>query len=316
MAFDIFTLSAINIATAEDVDVLIDQITGRNLDLGIQKLIQAADGQVDPTYGAVGSQAPRMEFTTTALATVLAACGIGGLKISSDVDDDGLEMWFQKYDEGGELAAGANHEKMTVKAGLLIPQRITLPHSDANTPGSMDMLLIIYFDGTNDPVEFEASASLEGAPGVGEMFVAGPVIFNGVQYEGGQEIVIDFGIDPHVVCGDGLVFPTYAAIKSRRPTISVRTVDASQVRTTGLSGTAQGETDSIVYARKVARGGTRVPDVTAEHISFTLDDGFWTCNNAGGDSGEIQTPNFEFSPISDGSNAIILINTAVAIVTP
>ena len=313
MAFEIYTLSAINIATAEDVDLLIDQITGRNLDLGIQKLILAADGQVDPTYGAVGSQAPRTEWTTTALATILAACGIDGLKISSGVGDAGLEMWFQKYDEGGVLAPGANHEKMTINKGLLIPQRITLPHSDANTPGSMDMLLVITSDGTNDPIVFEASASLEGSPGVGEIFVAGPVNFNGVQYDGVQEIIIDFGIDLHVVGGDGLVYPTYAAIKSRRPTISVRTVDASKVRVTTLSGTAQDTNDSVIYARKVARGGTRVVDGTAEHISFTLDDGFWTCNNVGGDTGEIQTPNFEFSPISDGAAAIIVINTAAAI---
>ena len=311
MAFDIYTLYAVNIATTAAVDLFIDQIVRQRISPGIQRILAGGSGSVDPTYVAVMDQKPTITFDTTALATVLASCGISGLKIDSDVDDVGAEFWFQKLEEGGTRATGANHRKMTVNEGLLVPVEIRAPHNGA--PATLSMSLAITWDGTNDPIVLESSQSLTGSPSVGEIFTAGPVMINGAEVEGIQETIIRFGLDVMTIGGSGSVWPTYAAIRAREPEIVFTTLDASHFATYGFSGTAQGATDSIVYLRKVAEGATRVANATAEHISFTLDEGMVHTQEVGGDHNNPQMPSLIFVPTYDGSNAIIVVNTATAI---
>lgn len=310
---DIHTLYAVNIATAESVDVLIDQISNQDIDAGITELLLGADGNVDPDFVADGNQEPRITFTTSAIATALASIGIDGLKITSDVDDDGLECWFRKVEEGGARAAGAENIKLTVNKGMLIPTTLTAPHNDVAT---LEYLLITVFDGTNDPIVILGSQDLEGTANVSEAFCAGPANINGVNLPGVQEITFDFGIDPFVLGADGIVWPNFTAIRAREPLITIRTLESAALSTFGLSGTAQGATDTVLYLRKIAKGGTRVPDVTAEHISLTIDDGMIRVPSTGGSHNDPQEATVEIRPTYDGSNAIVAIDTAVAIVTP
>lgn len=308
---DVYTLAQVNIATTAAVDLLIDQISDQRISMGIRKLLVGADGNVDPTYTAIAEQNPTANFTTSALATVLATVGIDGLKIDSDVDDDGLEMWFQKLAEGATRASGSNHIKMTVNEGLLVPTRIVAPHNGVAT---LELLLIITYDGTNEPIVLAASQALEGSPSVGELFTAGTVNLNGNQIEGVQNIEIDFGIRPLTVSADGVVWPTYAAIQSREPAIRVRTIDATYLQSLiGLDGLAQSATDSVIYLRKLDEGGTRVTNATAEHISFTVDEGMFTVNEVGGAHPKAQMAEIEIQPTYDGTNAILVISTATAI---
>jgi hypothetical protein len=311
MALTVHTLYAVNIATTAAVDLFIDQITDFNVDTGINEMLVTADGSVDPTYVAIQNQSPRINFTTSALATVLATCGISGLKIDSDVDDDGAEFWFQKMAEGGVRATGSNHMKLTMNEGMLLPRVISA--SNDGGPATMTMEMVITWDGTNDPLVIATSQALEGTAIVGEVFVPGIVMINGTQLDGIQDISIDFGLTEMVVTADGNVWPTFTAIQTRKPVITITTLDVIALNTFGLTGDAQGATDSIVYLRKVDEGGTRVADGTSEHISFTIDDGMITVKTIGGGD-EPQQSEVQITPTYDGSNAIMLIDTTAAIV--
>ena len=100
---------------------------------------------------------------------------------------------------------------------------------------------------------------------------------------------------------------------SRKPKITIKTTDVISLSTFGLSGVAQGGTDSVIYLRKVAEGGARVQDGTAEHISFTVDEGMITVTGIDANDGEVANSTIEITPTFDGKNDILAIGTAVAI---
>ncbi len=308
---NVHTLYAVNIATAEDVDALIDQISAFSIDTGIEDMLVSADGGVDNTFLAVGNQEPKISFTTSALVTALDAAGIGGLKISSDVDDDGLECWFHKVIKGGTRGGAGTHVKMTVNEGMLVPRSLQASQKEM---ASLEYEVVISYDGTNDPIVIEGSQNLEGSPSVGELFTVGPVNINGAQLNGIQDINIDFGLTEFIVGADGTVWPTFIAINSREPTITIQTTEVEALSTFGLTGVEQGVTDSVVYFKKVAEGATRVADATQEHISCTIDDGMIRVVSIAGGQGDIQIATVEIKPIFDGTNAVMVFDTTAAIV--
>jgi len=304
------TLYAVNCDMVDDVEFLIDQISDWAVSTGIAQILAGSDGAVDPTYVAVGAQAPAMSWTTSAIATVLGNLGISGLAIAADVDELGLEAWFQKITEGGTRTAGSNHVLMTMKEGIIVPRVLNAPHGGVAT---LAMEAIATWDGTNDPIVIATSQALTGSPTVGELFTCGQVDINGTTLEAVQNITIDFGLQVFAQGSDGLVWPTFAGIMSRTPTITIRTLDAISLSTFGLSGAAQAATASLIYLRKIAEGGTRVADATAEHIKFTVEEGRIQVDAVQGSHGQPLGSDITITPTYDGSNAIMGIDTASAI---
>jgi len=313
----VYTLYAVNYDPTTDANaMLIDQVTDFRVDPRIQEILLAADGQVDPTFVATMAQDPRITFSSSALATILAKASnamlINALKIDSDAGDEGLECWFRKLSEGGTRVADATEEhlKMTINEGLLIPRAIRAAQGQLAV---MDFEAICGYDGTNAPIVLDATAALSGTPAVGEAFTLGPVSVNGSALDNVQNVSIMPGIVETVLAGDGQVWPTYIAIMDRRPLITVTTTDVSVLSTYGISGTAQSGTDSIVYLRKLSEGGTRVADATAQHISITVDEGQIRTREIPASQGAPAMAQVEIRPTWDGANDILVISAATAI---
>ena len=309
------TLYAVDVDPVTEANaVLVDQVNDFSIDPALQSILQAGDGQVDPTFVAVMAQSPRLRFTSTALATILAEVSsaflISGIKIDSDVTHDGLEAWFQKITEGGTRTAGANHIKMTINEGLLAPLAL---NAQQGAPATLGLEAVVGYDGTNEPVVIATSQSLVGTPAVGELFTLGPVALNGTTINGVQSIAYDAGLQILAQSGDGQVWPTFIAIMSRRPRLVINTVDVGVFSTFGLDGTAQSVTDSVAYLRKIAEGGTRELDATAEHIKLTFDDGIIYCGPIQGSQGQVLGAQLILEPTYDGTNAIVVVDTASAI---
>jgi len=315
------SVTALHTLYAVDVDpiteanaVFVDQVNTFSIDPALQSILQSGDGQVDPTFVAVMAQSPRLRFTSTALATILAEVSsaflTSGIKIDSDGTHDGLEAFFHQITEGGTRTAGANHIKMTINEGLLIPRPLNAAQGGV---ASLDLEAVIGYDGTNEPVVIATGQSLIGTPAVGEIFTLGPVSLNGTTINGVQSIAYDPGLQIITQSGDGQVWPTFVAIMSRRPRLVINTVDVGVFSTFGLDGTAQSATDSVAYLRKIAEGGTRVADGTAEHIKLTFDDGIIYCGPISGSQGQVLGAQLVLEPTYDGTNAIVVIDAASAI---
>lgn len=304
-----FTLAAINLN--RDTDVLIGQMVDQNIGLGISRFLEGSDGEVDNRYTAINEQKPMIGFTTTAIAVALAQAGISGVAIDVDTPATlgSLEAFFHLLVEGGTRAATAT--KITINEGILIPR--TLSASQGGV-ARFSCEAHATYDGTNDPLVLLASQTLPTVtPGVAELFTLGPVQLNGVAVNGVVDVSIDFGIELIVEGSDGEVWPRFVGIMRRQPIISFTTPDAGLLSTLGITGDAQGATDSVVYLRKIAEGGTRELDATAEHIKISVDEGMVYVEDASASHGGRYALRCTLLPTFDGTNAVLVISTASAI---
>ena len=308
-AHKLYAIDVNTVGVGAAYDVFIDQISQWGLAPDIVEMVLGGDGAVDATFAALQTQDPKLSWSTSKLATVLATIGISGLKIAADVDELGLRAWLQKIDEGGTIASGSVHTLLTVKEGIIVPRQLTANNESA----ILTMEAIASWDGTNDPIIVTANQALVGTPSVSEFFVVGKVALNGTTINGVQSVTIDFGLQVVALRGDGSQWPTFVFIQARRPSISITTLDTSVLATFGLGGIAQSATDSVIYLRKVAEGGTRVADATPEHISFSVDEGRISTRSIGGSDGPPLAAEILVTPTYGGSNAVIAISTATAI---
>jgi hypothetical protein len=306
--YGLYAVNIINTGTPAN-SLYVDHIIDWSFSPGVANTIIAADGMVDPTFIAVGSQAPSASFSTLALATVLASCGLDGLAIESS----GADLYLQQYAEGATRTAGGTHMRLRVAEGLLVPRAISVSQGGNAT---LPLELIPTWDGTNNPVVITTNSALTGTPAVDEVFTLGPISINGAQVEGVLGMTIDPGIQLMAVGADGSIWPKFVAIASRAPSIRVQVADASVLSTFGLYGTAQSASDSKFYLRKRLEGGTVIDDATEENISFTIDEGMIQSGQITASHGGHAQAELVITPTYDGSNAIIAIDTACAIVIP
>jgi len=283
----------------------IDQNAQVTINPGITEML-LNDG-VDNNFVAVSQQDARIRVITSAVATALGIAGIGGKKV--EPTDEELVMFLRKVEELGTYVSGSNHVKITGKNGLFYPQTLNAD----NVSGSIAYEFVPFWDGTNAPLIIATGQALSGTPTIDEAFVLGPVKINGTQLEGGQSVSIGFGIQPMVTFADGDVWPKFVAIARRQPMIRVRTVDATVLDTFGLSGTAQGETDSEIWLRSAEKDGVRHGDGESEHIKILVDAGMITVNDLAADPNTEYAAEVVIRPTWDGTNDVLAITTGQAI---
>ena len=298
---DIGVLSLVKMTTPA---LTVAGIVGQDVGFGIQAVAEGSDGAVDPTFVCVMNQNPSIGFSTRHVAVALAGCGISGCEIA------GLDTYFQKVAKYGTRTGGATSLKFSIATGMMYPVRISARHNqDAEITYRA---IALSTDGLIAPVVLSATGTMPSGSGISEKFTAGPVKINGAAVAV-ESIDIDFGIQVSVEGSDGGPFPTFSAVMARNPIIRVRTPDRLASNVLGLSGAAQGATDSVVYLRKLAKNGTRTADATAEHISFTIDDGMMYCSDITNRHGQRIGTEIVIHPIYDGSIAILVIDPACAI---
>ena len=290
---------------AADVNgTMIDQVSSFGVDSGLEQFLLLADGGVDPTYSAVKGLVPKISFSTHAVAAALAVAGMNAASVTA------ASFFFQKLAEGGTRASGSSHLKLALTKGMIFPRSLSAGHAE---PAELSYEVLCLTDGGGVPVTISKNQALTGSPVVDQLYVAGPVKINGTLLAGVQSIKIDFGIKEVVLGGDGEVYPSFAAIMTRAPKITIELLDLDILADLTIAGAAQGATDTVIYLRKVEAGGTRVADATAEHISFSIDAGHIGIGNSGAKPGGPATVSLEITPIFDGTNDILAINTAAAI---
>jgi hypothetical protein len=306
---NVFTLCSVNLNRV--TDVLLGQMVDQNINLGISRFLEGSDGEVDNRYVSINEQRPMIGFTTTALAVALGVAGISGtpLDVDTPATKGSLEAFLQLLVEGGTRAATAT--MLTINEGILIPRTLS---ASQGAVARLSLEAHATYDGTNDPIVILAAQTIPTVtPGVAELFTLGPVQLNGVAVNGVVDLSIDFGIELIVEGSDGEVWPRFVAIMRRSPTISFTTPDAGILTTLGITGDAQGATDSVVYFRKIAEGGTRELDATAEHIKISIDDGMVHVEDLSASHGARHGVRCTLIPTWDGTAAVMVIDPASAI---
>lgn len=282
----------------------INQITSRSINPGIESMIETNDGLVDPSFAAVMFQRPMASFSTTAIARALGYAGISALSVSATP----VELWFQQVAAGGTRLTGANSTKFGFARGILCPKSIDASNDSGAATIDYEMAAVSV-DGTTSPLTMAIGQTMPSIVTDREYFTVGPLSVNGTAIPGIQSTKIDLGISVAVEGGDGHAYPTLSYIESRRVVCTFRTKTINILDTIGFFA-AQGTTDSVFYLRKVAAGGTRVADATAQHIRFTVDEGMISVSDVGGEKAEAE---IRIECTYDGTNDALAINTAAAI---
>lgn len=287
----------------------INQIQSSQIDPGVETVLFGGDGKVDNQYAAAMFQQPTLRFTTTAIARALTAAGISGVAIGASPAV--ADAWFQQAAAGGTRVTGLNSTRLRMTKGLLVPRAITA--TDRQIASISYELAAVSADGTTSPLAVTLSQTMPTLSAADQAFTVGSASLNGTAIGDVKSLSIDFGLQLMIEGGGGEAYPTFVAIQRRAPKIRLRTLNLDLASGLGQV-VAQGGSDSVFYLRKLAEGGTRVANATAEHISFSVDDGLITLQTVGGEN-EDQPQMLELliEPTWDGTNDVIAVNTATAI---
>lgn len=268
----------------------------------------AGDGQLYPSKAIINQIAPTIEFDTRDLATALALNSnlfpINGLALSAAFGG----FMTQRADDGALETTG---DKLAISNGIIIPVRLSVKDME---PGVLTCRVVgRSTDGTTNPYTVTADQTVPSTVVLPAVHTVGTVKVNGSAYALCQSIELDFGIDLIVLGGDGQVYPTKIFIAKAAPRFIIESADADLMATIGAVGTKQGATDSVVYLRKFDSNGGRVADVTAEHISFTIDDGLISVESVECNADGHDVVRFAIDPVWDATNNILVTSAATAI---
>jgi hypothetical protein len=290
----------------EVAPVVIGGITRQSI--AMQSIVQseARSGEVYARLQALTEQRPRLTFTTNAVAAALDKAALVGLDISTL--STGLHLIAQKHADGGTRTAGATHRKYTLNDGLLFPTRLTCQHGG---DAELEYEVIATYDGSNDPIVIADSQALPSGLDDAERFTLGSMTIESVTFDHLRSFELDFGLRVEAEGSDSDIWPTIVTIIEILPVIRLRGVDIEWAKAANvpLIGLAATHTNTAIYLRKRADGGTFVADATAEHIKFTAA-GYATIETVfdaqGNETGETE---LVMPLVYDGTNDPLVIDT-------
>jgi len=278
---------------------------------------QATSGSVYPRFQAISGHAPTFNFTTLGIAAALAQAGAAGLQIEDSGIPSGLIFYGQKWTEGGARTAGATAYSYTITKGFLAPGTLS---ASGQGDATLNYTATAVYDGTADIIEINDAGTCPTVTDT-ERFALGPVTLESLALDGVTNLDIDFGITLEVRQDLSDVNPTWVSIKEIRPVITLRGSDITWAKSTDASptgdipptGLAMTHTNTTIYLRKRAEGGTFELDATAEHVKITAA-GLITVDTSFSGSGNEPAETVLRIPLKyDGTNAPMVITTASAI---
>ena len=284
------------------VDSTAFAVRNQNVTSGIQALVQGASGAVDPTFAAIMQADPRIEFEIVDIAAALGVIGISGDKPTTFL------AAFEQNTVGG-LRSGT-HRTVIPTACLIVPRTLTAVH---NQEATLTYEAFCYGTTSNPPITVNSSGQTI-AQTVSEKFTLGLCGLGNTDFEA-QSLTINFGIDVAVHGNSGYPWPLHVAIRGRRPTIQITTLDVDKLGTVYPGSGALGLTvteGEFILQKIAAGGGTRVAAATLEHILFTVTEAVAHFTTLGGGHGEEPVMGITIEPAYDGSNAIIQVDTTAA----
>jgi hypothetical protein len=306
----VHTLSVFQ-TTISAVSTEIKGIQDSSVDPQVERLLAYAAGDHRPSYVSLSQVQPILSFSTIDLKAALDLIDhLDGLGISGGTDV--ANMYFVKKAQVGARTSGANHQRFQSKLALIYLEEIT---ATQNAYAEARFRVVTVYDGTNEALIPAGSISLPASiNNLTQLFKLGKWDINGTNVDGVLSMTYRTGIDVVAKFAGGDHRPTFAGIARRAPSIELRTSEVPSYATFGISGTkGTGATTGYLYA--VDEVGIVQTDVTAAHIKFTLqtnhhriDMGPLSARN--NDDGEGQ---ITITPIFDGTNKEVIINTASAV---
>jgi len=289
---------------------LLGGITQQRVQTGTEVRGEATSGEVYNRTQSITAQKPSANFTTLAIATALDAVGLTGVDIAGL--SGYLNFYAQQHADGGTRAGAGSHRKYTIRKGIIVPRLLQVSHQQDAT---IAYDVTVTYDGVNDPITITDSVSLPTGITDAERFTLGPIRIGNIALAQARSFEIDFGITVQSEGAESSIWDTFASIVTIAPRLTLRGIDIEWFKAANipLLGKAAIHTDTKIYLRKRASGGTYVADAVAQHISFTAD-GLAYIDTVQDANGQDPSEVMLVMPLRyDGTNAPLVINTATTI---
>lgn len=312
-----FVLTAVEIGKAAAWTTL-DQITNWTINPGLNLLITKAGGKIDPIFVANIQQAPTITFGTPQLKDALDKCALTPAALESVAGDSAI-LWFRRRAAGGEFAAGATAIKVTVNLGIAYLTGIEAALGGA---AIANYQIDAAYDGTNEPlvIEKEQTYTLNGTAGDEAYWTVGTGYVNSLELDAVQRFTLTTGIEIKPVNQAGSIWPVELSLKNRGASWTWETEDLAVLDTADVADLALGiggialDTGAVTRAflQKVADGRLVAPTGEGNdvHIEFEASEGMISPGDSSGNNDEDGTATVTVTPTHDGTNALIIVDTA------
>lgn len=300
------------------VEIFDDVPTGYAMNLTSLDLSSGAEasddgaGELYATGQSLTGFAPVASFTTKNLAALLGLVGLNGQCIGQSGEALTQADIYSRKLETCKSALGATpHMRHRVTTGLLRLGTLSMPRGGDATLSAM---LDTFTDGTNAPVgETDGVALPTGI--ISTRYTLGLSEIAGVLFQEIDSIELAFNVgisdkSPRL----GAIWPDSAGVLTVRPVLTLRGRDLSRVKSTLIKlGANQAlHTNTTIQLIKRATGTSFVPFPTAEHIAITLAGLVVPETLVSSSAGGRATNEIVLAAAFDGTNAPVLINTAIA----
>ena len=260
-----------NIRLPEGSPVDITEITDSRVAIETEPLVARASGDTAPLYSGASFTNALVTFSTPqieALLTLIDTEGIatkyaGASKVLAYVRK-GIPLGTR------EAPASVVHETFSLSENLLTWNSL---RADQGGVATIDVRIRPTYDGTTLPIVAAGAAALVGTVAAGELFTLGPVSLNAANVDGLQSASWENNISLNEIGDSGSPHITYADVGAFGPVITLRSTDASILRTFGMNGTALTGSGMVFYLRRRIASGVNHPNASSEHIKLTATTG-------------------------------------------
>ncbi len=258
-----------NIRLPEGSPVDITEITDSRVAIETEPLVARASGDTAPLYSGASFTNALVTFSTPQIEALLTLIDTEGIATKYTGASKVLAYIRKGIPLGTrEAPAAVVHETMSLSENLLTWNSL---RADQGGVATIDVRIRPTYNGSVLPVEFTGSAALVGTVAAGELFTLGPVSINAANVDGLQSASWENNISLNEIGESGSPHITYADVGAFGPVITLRSTDASILRTFGMNGTPL--TALSFYLRRRIASGVNHPNASSEHIKLTATSG-------------------------------------------
>lgn len=287
-------------------------ITAGNIPTGTEVRGQPTSGEALARFASIVAQAPKLLFSTLNIAAALDIVGVMGHIVGAvDQVPNLLSAYYQQFAPGASRMATSVNQRCDITAGIIVPRTLSV---SGNGDATLSYEAFAIFDGTNIPLIVTPDVALPAVADA-ERFAIGPVTLESIPIPQVTGIDIDFGLSVIALTDGGEIYPTMACIQTVAPKITIKGIDPDWLADAviPLLGLPITQANTTIFLRKRLFGQTFVLDETAEHVSFTAGGIAHIEEAVGGSGQDPATCSLVVTPIWDGTNDVIVVDTSVAI---
>lgn len=259
-----YVLHGINLGSGE----FISQLSDGGVVPDLEEMMFRSAGQPGPGFRGARSAAPKFNFSSTQVNTILGLTGaVSGGFAWKDLTAGNTDLFFKKITPYGTRVADAatSHKRVRAAKAMLVVNRLRAGHRQ---DASVDATIHTNYDGTNLPVVAAGSVALAGTSTADQAFGLGPIYLNGTVLGGEQDMDFSTGVVVEELHGASEPYTTLLAIREYNAEFTITCLDDATLETV-VPAQGLAVSSFVAYLRKKTANGLYVANATTQHISLT-----------------------------------------------